>query len=349
MMMSSLRDIAARTVLISCSSYLALVVGNLFVLATTPHPKNPAIGLKGMCSADEVTGYRLTPLWEGVYDDGFVDADIKINLLGHRDEEPGANENRVLLLGDSFAFGALLPQAETIDKHIEDISAQRVDAYNMGVGGYGPPAILATFARGERIRGRWVVYLFFNNDLRSDNLASDPAVVCVDGYQVPARKDSGERFSRTELQEKIREKLTPPPPRTLFDVIALEGIRTKLTEDPESRVRHTQMLSGGRGAFETDGVAKAVGYTLEMQKLARMRGMPFQVMVLPTKGEAMAGRYSTPTQFYVDALRTHDVDAIELVGRLSSADYYEHDLHFNRHGSRIVAAAILESLPDAHP
>src|SRR5262245_36880724 len=68
----------------------------------------------------------LTPGFRTHFDDGYAHGDIAINSLGYRGEEPRADgRNRVLLVGDSFAFGELLDQKDTIAASMERLDPRR--------------------------------------------------------------------------------------------------------------------------------------------------------------------------------------------------------------------------------
>src|SRR4029450_11949995 len=99
-----------------------------------------------------------------------------------------------LLLGDSFAFGFSLAQDETLDRQIEQLSQGRVDAYDAGVVGYGPPAILETFRRCAFVPATDALYLFFQNDLQDDALLEGGAFVSVDGYLLPRLRPDGTAY-----------------------------------------------------------------------------------------------------------------------------------------------------------
>ncbi len=111
-----------RLLLAALSTYAALLLCDIIFLpyrSLMPRSK-PWIGLKGLHMPDEKAGYTLTPNWRGFWEDGIIKAEYKINSKGHRDDEPNTRDGRrILLIGDSFTFGAMLDQTETIDKQID--------------------------------------------------------------------------------------------------------------------------------------------------------------------------------------------------------------------------------------
>lgn len=72
------------------SVYVALLVCEvtLWALSGQGGPRNAALGLKGLYTQDDEIGYRLTPNFVGIHDDGRVPSRYATNSLGHRDDEP---------------------------------------------------------------------------------------------------------------------------------------------------------------------------------------------------------------------------------------------------------------------
>lgn len=189
-------------------TYLLLLLVNSGLYLCAPVPKNPHPCLRGMFSNDPVIGYVLTPNWTGVFDDGFLWADIAINSFGHRDNEVADRAPDWLLLGDSFTFGAYVRSEETIDRQIEEYSNGEINAYNTGVGGYGLPAEIETFLRCTWFRGKAVFYMFYVNDLADNNLSLREYGV-HDGYLVKRTQQDGTEYTVQELEEKIQLALAP--------------------------------------------------------------------------------------------------------------------------------------------
>src|SRR5262245_2925562 len=120
----------------------------------------------------------LNPGFRTHFDNGYAHGDIAISSLGYRGQEPRADGCvRVLLVGDSFAFGELLDQKDTIAASMERLDSRR-EVVNLGVTGYNLPEQLEPLRRWT-LPAREVVYLFYGNDL-------EPPVeqTIIDGYRV---------------------------------------------------------------------------------------------------------------------------------------------------------------------
>ncbi|MBD3160586.1 MAG: hypothetical protein GF346_00540 [Candidatus Eisenbacteria bacterium] len=330
----------------------ALLLLDLIVYLVLPPLKNPIIGLRGLFVADTTTGYRLAPSWSGLYDDGVVQGRIRTNRLGDRDEEPDREDPPdLLLLGDSFAFGSLLDQDETIDRWIETLSEGRVAAYNRGVPGYGPPAIREHLRRCPIAPERAALYLFYNNDLRDDNLLPDMGLTAVDGFMASRIDRGGRTLDEAEIRRRIEERIAPSTGRFLESWTRLRNLR-RLTGllGMKERIRtlfepERKLMShwGGYG-FSDRNVEAAVDATRDMAGIARDRGFRFRVVLVPTYGEVRAGRYAALTESYASGLRDAGIPTVRLLGRLEPGDYYSHNLHFRPSGARKTARTILETI-----
>jgi hypothetical protein len=347
--------------LAAAATYLTLFVLEFGLALTTKQQKNPHLELQGMYTPDERLGYRLTPNWSGWYDDGLVQGHYRINSRGHRDDEPSKdNRRRVLLLGDSMTFGELLDQSATVDAQVERFSAGTVEAYNLGVLGYGPPAILETFHGADDIRGSDAFYLFFNNDLRWDNLRQDNGLTARRGYAVRKFKPDRTPYTQDELDAEI-DRITTQPPLTarqrVLRIVKLHQIRQRcghvvrtlgIAWNPAALGQvdrgEAMLLSGELDEFSDENIEQAVEYTTKMRDLANERGIRFHVVIIPSVGEARAAKYSMATQRYVDRVRNLDFDVIEPLSELTIDDYFSHNAHLNAHGANRTARAIWRSL-----
>lgn len=353
----TLKAFAFRLLAAAVPSYAVLFAANIVLFRHAHRAINPTINLRHMFMADEQTGYRMTPNRTVVYADGFVRQTYRINSEGFRDEEPAEfpKGRRILLLGDSFTFGSCLSDDERIDRQVERLSNGAIDAYNLGVEGYGTPAILCNLRRQPNRHATDVVYLFFGNDLRRDNLDPSLGLTVFDGYLVPRVDPHGRPYSRRMLTEKVRHALAPQkrPAQSWQELLGLKHLRGILAlrqrfrapEEPKTVPEQRELLAGGEGHFSAKGVAKAVRWTMEMKEEAEARNMKFHVLVIPTKGEAQYGQYARITAGFVDELKRRGVHVVEYLDSMSSKEHYlAHDPHINGAGARRTAEAILKGL-----
>jgi hypothetical protein len=99
-------------------------------------------------------------------------ADVAISSQGLRDREfsmtPPPGRTRIMMLGDSLAFGWGVEQHETSSKVLEQLllkSGRDVEVINTGVGNYNTEMQVAYFLeRGFRFKPQYVVLNYFIND-----------------------------------------------------------------------------------------------------------------------------------------------------------------------------------------
>lgn len=337
----------ARLLLACTSGYLAAVLGDVVALAVNPPLRPPGASLQGMFCGDDRTGFRLTPGWHGYFDNGVDRVEYRINSRGHRDDKPSAAvRERVLLIGDSFAFGYRLDQSETVDKQIEMLSRGEIDAYNLGVQGYGPPAILESLRRCHWLQATDVVYLFFNNDLRDDNLLPDSGLTCFDGYLVPKCKADGSRYTDTEYRRRIRDLTRPTGPQGIAfarEIVKLSHLKALIGWATPPRIHLLDRQ--GPGGFRAENVDRAYEFTAAMREVASQRGMDFHVVLVPTPGETRQRCHAGLVNVYVDKLRRGGFHVVDLLGHLPESAYFPPpDIHITAAGAKRAAEVIVEAL-----
>lgn len=337
----------ASVVVLAYLALLVLEVLSVSVFAPTKATQNPLWSLRGFVQPSSWGGYELTPGWRGRYDDGVLSADVEINALGDRDLLPEQHrpdaERRVLLLGDSMAFGWGLSAAETIDGQIERVSADRIASYDLGVPGYGPEDTLEHFRESTQWAATDTFFLMFNNDLRQDNCRK-AIHTAFEGLILPRNGPRGSPLGTAELHARVAEAQRGPRAtwiQELKQVMVLLSLRERIA----AYVDVERLLTSGRPEqFSADCVHAAVQHTRSMQELAIARAQTFGVVVIPTRGESTHERYSRPTAAYVAELRSLAISVIEVRDQLGPADYFAHDEHLSASGAAIVARAIVESL-----
>ncbi|MFN0059872.1 MAG: hypothetical protein ACKVX7_15545 [Planctomycetota bacterium] len=343
------RRLYVRIACVAVSMYIALLfleVLALWVLAPPRATKNPLWSLRGFVQPANWGGYELTPGYRGRHEDGLLSVPIEINAIGDRDSLPAehaAAERRVLLLGDSFAFGWGLRAEDTIDRQLEQMSSGNIASYNLGVPGYGPEDTLEHYRERSAWSPTHTFYLLFNNDLRHDNCRK-AIHAAFEGLIVLRNRPDGTPFSDDEQREKLAEAQRDPRaswPKVLKQVLVLHGLRERVGAFSHlDRV----LVSGRPEQFDESCVRAAVQHAAAMQELAQARGQQFAVVVIPTRAECAMKRYSTPLALGVAELKQRAIQVVEVRDLLGSDDYFAHDEHLSAGGAAGVAKAILESM-----
>jgi hypothetical protein len=128
-------------------------------------------------SADPRLAYELVP--------GSADGSARISSAGLRDREyalakpPGVF--RIVVIGDSIAYGFGIPQGDALAKQLEDllqsyraVQPLRIEVLNLGVSGYNIDQIVENLrTRGLRWQPDLIVYAFCLNDPQADSFELD--------------------------------------------------------------------------------------------------------------------------------------------------------------------------------
>jgi hypothetical protein len=291
----------------------------------------------------------LKPGYAGRFDDGFARGEVRVNSRGYRGHEPGLNPKwRILLLGDSFAFGALLDQKDTIDARMEE-KEPGLEVDNLGVSGYNLPEQLGPL-RDWTLPANQVVYLFFYNDLQPPG-----EMKVVDGYLIPARRGDGTPVTDEEARAKIRSREKQNAAGHRFkpiSSISLPRVR-QLLESSIQRFRNRRPSPNiDLSLIEKDHthlVPRSLAYTREMRDLVVQRNMGFQIAMIPTMEEVTKGSHYPVVAEYLAGIKSAGIPVIDLLPKLSTDDYWSHDTHFNPRGAQVAADEIYKALKSSSP
>lgn len=300
--------------------------------------------LRGLYEIGEHVPVRMVANYQGTFDDGVISTPVSTNSHGDRDDEPQSRQpgvQRLMLVGDSFAWGYALTDEQRIDRRIEHHGEGKLDAYNIGVQGYGTRSSRLRLLESDWWRGDAVYYLFFNNDLANDNVVVQ-AYVMVDGYALP-RGPADQPVEIETLHAKVQQAHENggrhPRAPTLKGTLGLPLLRGVL-----GRVRDENLRLNGYpdSNYAPGNIEIAVSETEQMAALAESRGASFTVVILPAVGEAQGGAYSRQVTAYIEGIRALGLEVLEVREALSAEDYFGHDPHFSPSGADIVGAAIAE-------
>ncbi len=171
------RRVASLAAVVGITAVLTalLLEGGLRLFAPQYGPEMLRAALSGLYIPDPAAGYRNAPGAHVVYDYGELHAVYDINAQGLREDAAigpaPAGTMRLLVLGDSFAFGWGVPATQTFPRLLAGSHAaggDPVEPLNAGVDGYGTDneaAWLATY--GWALQPRLVLVAFFvGNDVR---------------------------------------------------------------------------------------------------------------------------------------------------------------------------------------
>jgi lysophospholipase L1-like esterase len=255
-----------------------------------PAPPNPYREPQILFASDPQLGFFHLPNQKGWIDDGFA----TINSLGLRGREvtlPRPKDHfRLVVLGDSIAFGWGVDDDDTFCSRLEQMLAdkvpgRKVEVVNTGVSGYDTEQEAALFERfGARLQPDLVLVAFYYNDL-FPYLRPDKGGSPADGAtQVVPQDPQAKRVLRMTptaswLQRTLRQS------RAFY--VAGRGIRwltTKASErDAGQFVIERSILEGEVSPQLTDAWKRVEGPFRRIRSLAQSLGCPVGIAVMPCR------------------------------------------------------------------
>jgi hypothetical protein len=300
----------------------------------------PVGGDRGFWAYDPLLGWSLTPGASGRLE--YVDFSVKvgINSDGLRDRDypvervPG--KHRMLVLGDSFAWGYGVEQNERFSEVIEN-SRPDWEIINAGVSGYGTDQEYLYYKlRGSKYRPDVVLVLFFGNDL--ENVAN--SVQYYHNKPLFVADGGGIRLTNTPVPETT-------PSQRVANFVARNTYFLRIASQIPARWR-----SGGRQPELGQPAARGSAADEANNEVAPPSQQELVVRIFLALNEAVragGGRLvvvSLPGAYplfkdprFADA----GISYLPLSGifRGSPAPvWFAHDLHWTPNGHRIAAAAI---------
>ncbi len=186
-----LREIAVNVVVMLLGCGVALILtelaSHIFIPSylVAPHPR-------GLYSNDPDLGYVLSKNFDGRHQHPNYDVTIHTNSDGFRGDEiapKSANMFRILVLGDSIAWGYGVNAQDSFPERLENFLEQNTDGnvqvINAAVPGYGTDQELALLKKkGLDYRPDLIIVGFFIENDFYDNLIGKGSRVVQEGYLV---------------------------------------------------------------------------------------------------------------------------------------------------------------------
>jgi lysophospholipase L1-like esterase len=348
-MVRRLARVAANLALALAATALTFLLFEVGARAFLPEWAPPA-GDRQYWQHDPLLGWRHRPGQDGAHAHADFRVGVSINALGLRDrerkQEPPPGRRRLLLLGDSFAWGYGVEARERFGDRLEERHPEW-EVVNAGVSGWGTDQQLLWFREeGRALRPDAVLLLFHPNDFL-DNHASSRY-----GYRKPLFVADGERLVLTEV---------PVPRRASHGglerwLVLHSYVAPRLLELPDLVA---EAVEGWREPAESALPPPRA----ERRKARHLSAESEHVRVthlllrdLAGEVDAAGARLFVVSVRMVPHLREHlgeilaelDVPHLPLdpwfAGRPRTDLHFASDPHWNREGHRVVAEAVEEFL-----
>ena len=288
--------------------------------------------------ADNVLGWRLIPNSRKLYRNETQPYFVQINSKGLRDVEHSYEKPvgvfRILVIGDSFVFGAGGVEPANRFADILAKSAKNVEVINTGVPGYGADQeYLYLKSEGLKYHPDLVLLCAFYNDFSESFSTINPSIGRPKGYL----SLDGDRL------------VFHPPSFSTFYELSQHSYVLGLADLALSKLSGTYFKSQRlpQGVLTpAERMATFKQIYASAQKLCGEQGVPFVVVYLPFKGQYSP---SVIQQIMADLATTEGLKTLDLTDIMKHANaarpaYFAHDIHFNEYGNRVVAEALLQYL-----
>ena len=322
---------------------------------------------------DPILHHAQKPGWRGAFVTAEWDTEISINEHGLRDaplRPRGEVDRRVLIVGDSFAWGYGVEREETFSERLEARLAaegKRVDVVNAGVISYSPILEwLYLREKGLALDPDLVIVAVDMSDLQ-DDLVYEAAAVYEGSEIVGIRPQIADRGPLIRFFKSLRlvRRL-----RSLAD-----GLYARYRSGEEDSSDAARDLRTNRFALTRDDIApeeaakhwsRTAGYLEKIQRLLRREGVPMLLMTYPyghqVSGDEWAlGRHhygfaadrtygDHPERFLRRFAETNEIPFLGLFEAFRQSGefplYFPRDGHLTVAGHRLVAAELGKALSE---
>jgi lysophospholipase L1-like esterase len=288
--------------------------------------------------ADDVLGWRLIPNARKLYRNETQPYLVQINSKGLRDVEHSyhkpAGVLRILVIGDSFVFGAGGVEPANRFTDILAKSAKNVELINTGVPGYGADQeYLYLKTEGLKYHPDLVLLCAFYNDFSESFSTINPSIgrpkgyLSLDGDQLVSHPPSFSTFYKLSQYSYVLGLAH-------LALSKISGAYFKSQRLPQGVLTPAERTATFRQIYAN------------AQKLCQEHGINFVVVYLPFRGQyaPMVIQEIMADLAANQGLKTLDLmDTMKMANRVKPA-YFAHDIHFNEYGNQVVAAALLQYL-----
>jgi lysophospholipase L1-like esterase len=322
--------------------------------------------------ADSLVGWRPRPNQSGRHDQkGRFTSSFTTNSVGLRDREHaverGSARHRIVILGDSFAWGWGVNDDQLFSRHLE-LLLPAVEVINLGVTAYGLPQEIAWLRLvGLRYRPDIVVLALCQNDIY-DVAVARPEPAGHDTAALPSTLSRAKTVlaRRSYLYRMVRDRLHAAKP--LSRVLVRLGLREPLggleALDP-SLV--PSLLSGG--AEVEAAWVRAEQRLLQLKRITDSAEARLVIAVIPVREAAepsllarsIAWSRFEPRDFDLGAPERrlarfgeqHGIPVITPLTRFQQVMsqgqdlFLPADIHFNGRGHRLFAEVVADGLREA--
>ena len=253
---------------------------------------------------------------------------------------------RVLILGDSFAFGG---SAEIGKSFVETIERDLPDAivWNTAIPGAGTSqALLSYQAFAPLLRPQIAILAFYMNDFDDNMMPVDSYFMGVDdtGYQLSIRQyqvDLRGALQKRDGQADLyyRYHLVEPPANEAHRLLGVTRLGALLLRTGDAAAQMISQMEGGRLHAQVDATRQA----LTKLRDAAQPETDLLLLLIPRR-EDLTGA-GAHYQHAITLARELDLPYVDTLPLLESADYARHpDVHWSTAGHQKIGRLLSDCL-----
>jgi lysophospholipase L1-like esterase len=337
------RSILINLSLVIISTLFALVLSEITLRLMGLNPLYVSPERDRFWKYDSVLGWAHEPGQEGIFETPQFRTVVRINENGLRDREHSyerqGDSERILVLGDSFAWGYGVEESERFSQLLE--KSLDVEVINAGVSGYSTDQELLWYkSEGTKYETDLVILVLAGIDVGDNDqqlvntIYYKPKFVIEEGELVP----TGYPVPKTSLQGKIiyslsqRSALAYFLVQRYFDLLSVYG-KIKVNSD------HANSPAAGTSA-KSEPFKLTIALIDEMKKIAELRKAKF--MIVATDRWWNSPSRETYKDF-INALQNEGflvLDVESMPGFDAEEMLIPNDGHWNQSGHEFVAEKI---------
>jgi hypothetical protein len=335
---------------------VALAAGEIGLRALMPQMTGPIqFAFDAELGAIPVPNQRARRTLPGVYDYRY--SNNSVGLRGGREFAAGplAGQHRILVLGDSFAYGIGVDDDQTFASVLEsrlNKQGEAVEVINAGNGGKGTDYALKFFAtQGRRLRPELALLFFFYNDF-DDNVREEYYLMAADGGLRP-QPLAGSEANRKSVLAAVPfynwliswSHLANLVKKTAIGLLSAADSGDAAATGPRLVTEYIR----GRGPLGTRHRMLTVAYVRELARLAGESGTDLLAFYVPAAEDVellRSGRaVSEEQRVFTEIMRESSVCAIALTDALAASplalpDLYYVEGHWTAAGHEVAAEAV---------
>lgn len=295
---------------------------------------------------DPLLGWAHQPGQEGIFETPQFRTTVQINRKGLRDREHSYkrqdNSSRILILGDSFAWGYGVEAPERFSEQLE--AELDIEVINGGVSGYSTDQELLWYRHeGTKYDTDLVILVFTGNDVGDNerllvsNIYYKPKFVLGDGHLAL----TGYPIPRTRLPGRFIYSLSQRSALAYFLVQRYFDFRSLFTTWKANRDPATPPVPVGINATE-EPFRLTIALIDEMRQMAEARNAEFMIV---STNRWWNHRSKETYQDFLEALQKEGfvvLDVESMPGFDPEEMVIPDDGHWSRSGHRFVAEKIKE-------